>query len=284
MLPRPAAFQAPATALHAPAASIQTPALQSLASLLPPAAALRSPADLQTRVASLHTPTAALQTRAAALQTPVARQIWGLRIAVLRSRLYCNIPKLLSINRSELVALKISTIRRPPHVTLELFECRRLPVCRHLPQHIIHHFSNGLLLVCVDGLVHGMDRARPVLFHVFFNLSQPTAICGAVRKPERYWFSSGTGDSWSSDSAESAVSSPHVQVSVQPPARREAALTVAAAATNAATSVRYRPLLARIPQMTCWGQQDAFAVSRPDSCNPEQPKKKNQATMKIKRL
>ena len=63
-------------------------------------------------------------------------------------------------------------ICRPPHVTLELFECCRLPVCRHLPQHIIHHFSNGLLLICVNRLVHGMDRTRPVLFHVFFNLPQ----------------------------------------------------------------------------------------------------------------
>lgn len=61
-------------------------------------------------------------------------------------------------------------IRRPPHVTLELFECGWLPVCCHLPQHIIHHFPNGLLLICVNRLVHGVDGTRAVLFHVLFNL------------------------------------------------------------------------------------------------------------------
>lgn len=63
-------------------------------------------------------------------------------------------------------------IRRPPHVTLELFECGWLPVCCHLPQHIIHHFPNGLLLICVNRLVHGVDGTRAVLFHVLFNLPQ----------------------------------------------------------------------------------------------------------------
>lgn len=58
----------------------------------------------------------------------------------------------------------------PPHVTLELFQCCWLPVCCHLPQHIIHYFPNGLLLVCVDGLVHSVDGTRTILFHVLFNL------------------------------------------------------------------------------------------------------------------
>lgn len=63
-----------------------------------------------------------------------------------------------------------------PHVSLELFECCWLPVCCHLPQHIIHYFPNGLLLICVNRLVHGVDRARTMLFHVFFNLPQQSGF------------------------------------------------------------------------------------------------------------
>lgn len=72
----------------------------------------------------------------------------------------------------------------PPHVTLELFECCRLPVCCHLPQHIIHYFPNGLLLVCVDRLVHGVDGAWTILFHVLFNLPWQSGlfITGASRQ------------------------------------------------------------------------------------------------------
>jgi len=67
------------------------------------------------------------------------------------------------------------SVRRPPHVALQLFECGRLPVCGHLPQHIIHHFPNGLLLVRVHRLVHGVDGARPVLSHVLFDLQPVTS-------------------------------------------------------------------------------------------------------------
>lgn len=62
------------------------------------------------------------------------------------------------------------SISCPPHVTLKLFQCCRLPVCCHLPQHIIHYFPNGLLLICVNRLVHSVDRTRAILFHVLFNL------------------------------------------------------------------------------------------------------------------
>lgn len=61
-------------------------------------------------------------------------------------------------------------ISGPPHVTLELLERRRLPVRCHLPEHIIHYFLNGLLLVCVHRLVHSVHRTRAVLFHVLFDL------------------------------------------------------------------------------------------------------------------
>lgn len=61
-------------------------------------------------------------------------------------------------------------ISRPPHVPLKLFQCCGLPVRCHLPEHIIHHFLNGLLLVCVNRLVHSVDGTRAVLFHVLFKL------------------------------------------------------------------------------------------------------------------
>lgn len=64
----------------------------------------------------------------------------------------------------------------PPHVTLKLFERCGLPVCCHLPQNIFYYFPNGLLLICVNCLVHSVHRTRPVLFHVLFNLPWQSAF------------------------------------------------------------------------------------------------------------
>lgn len=58
----------------------------------------------------------------------------------------------------------------PPHVALQLFQCRSLSVQRHLPAHIIYHGLDHQLQVICSVLRCSRDRNSPIQVGVLFSL------------------------------------------------------------------------------------------------------------------